>query len=437
MFSALAEKFQTVFSKFRRAPKITEEGLKEALDEVRLALLDADVQYSVAKTFVRRVKEKAVGKELVRSVTAGQLFVKIVHEELVELLGATEQEFRPKKPAKVLLCGLQGSGKTTHAAKLALYLKEKQGFCKACLVACDRARPAAIEQLAILAKQAGVDHFTIEGEKDPVRVAKEAMKNEKRWDLLIFDTAGRLHIDDELMGELEAIKQVVDPDHVVLTLNAATGQDAVKAASKFSDSVGVTGSFLTMLDGSARGGAAISIVEVTKRPILFEGHGEKLQDIRPFHPVSMADRILGMGDTINLVRSAQEHIKEEDAEELEKKLRKSQFTYSDFLNQLRTLKRMGSMKGLLSMLPGASQLPIQGGDDELKRAEAIILSMTPEEREDRCDISIRRRERIAKGSGTEIESVHRLVRTMKQAKKFFKGSNMKQLQKMMGGGLCR
>jgi len=434
MFSALAEKFQNVFSKFLRSPKITEDGIQEALDEVRIALLDADVQYSVAKTFVRRVKEKALGEELVRSVTAGQLFVKIVHEELVDLLGSTEQEFKPNKPARILLCGLQGSGKTTHAAKLALYLKEKQGFSKPCLIACDRARPAAIEQLAILAKQAGVDHFTIDGEKDPVSVAKEVMKNSRDWDLLIFDTAGRLHVDDDLMQELEAIKKAVDPDHVVLTLNAATGQDAVRAASTFSECIGVTGSFLTMLDGSARGGAAISVVEVTKKPILFEGHGEKLNDIRPFHPRSMADRILGMGDTITLVRTAQEHIKEEEAEELEKKLRKSQFTYSDFLNQLRMLKKMGSMKGLLSMLPGASNLPIQGGDEELKKAEAVILSMTPEEREDRCEMSIGRRKRIAKGSGTQIESVHRLVRTMKQAKKFFKGSNMKQLQKMMGGG---
>ena len=437
MFSALTEKFQTVFSKFRRSARITEGGLQEALDEVRLALLDADVQYSVAKAFVRRVKEKAVGQELVRSVTAGQLFVKIVHEELIALLGSTEQEFRPDKPTRVLLCGLQGSGKTTHAAKLALYLKEKQGFSSPCLVACDRARPAAIEQLAILAKQAGVDYFTIEGEQDPVRVAKEAMKEAKRWDLLIFDTAGRLHVDEELMAELEAIKRVANPDHVVLTLNAATGQDAVKAATTFSDCIGVTGSFLTMLDGSARGGAAISIVEVTKKPILFEGHGEKLHDIRPFHPVSMADRILGMGDTINLVRTAQEHIREEDAVALEKKLRKAQFTYSDFLDQLKMLKKIGSMKGLLSMLPGVSQLPIQGGEAELKKAEAMILSMTLEEREGLCEISTGRRKRIAKGSGTEIDSVHRLIRMMKQAKKFFTGSNMKQLQKMMGGGLWR
>jgi signal recognition particle subunit SRP54 len=441
MFSALAEKFQGIFSKFLHGKALTESNIQEAIDEVRLALLDADVQYSVAKTFVQRVKEKAIGQKLISSVSPGQLFVKIVHEELVALLGSEEKEFvMHERPARILLCGLQGSGKTTHAAKIALYLKEKKGFQRPCLVACDLARPAAVEQLATLAKQAGVDCFQIAGEKDPVRVVKEAMYEapKQMWDVLIFDTAGRLHIDEELMAQLVSVKEAARPHHVVLTLNAATGQDAVKVASAFADQIGVTGSCLTMLDGSARGGAAISVVEVTKRPVLFEGHGEKLQDIRPFHPVSMADRILGMGDTINLVRKAQEHLQEQDAQELERKLRRAEFSYEDFLAQMRMLKKMGSVKGLLAMLPGLPNLPIENGDAELVRAEAIILSMTPLERSGRYELSVDRRRRIAKGSGTTVDDVNRLAKTMKQAKQFFKNApKMKQLEKMMGGRVWR
>lgn len=438
MFSALAEKFQGVFGKFWRAKTLTEANIQEAIDEVRLALLDADVQYGVVKGFVKRVKEKAVGQQLIAAVSPGQLFVKIVHEELVALLGSTETEFLLKeRPAKILLCGLQGSGKTTYAAKLAYYLKSKKGFLRPCLVACDLARPAAVEQLQTLATQAEVDCFCIVGEKDPVVVAKSAMAQAaaKQYDLLIFDTAGRLHVDSALMEELSAVKAVVQPHHVVLTLNAATGQDAVRAASVFAEAVGVTGSCLTMLDGSSRGGAAISVVEVTKQPILFEGHGERIQDIRPFHPSSMADRILGMGDTINLVRQAQEHIREEDAQELERKLRKAEFTYIDFLGQIRMLKKMGSVKSLISMLPGAANLPLEGGEKELKKAEAIILSMTSDERTERVELSMGRRKRIARGSGTSVDDVNRLVKMIKQAKQFFKNMpNMKQLEKMMGGG---
>lgn len=441
MFSALAEKFQGIFSKFMRAKALTEGNIQEAIDEVRLALLDADVQYGVVKTFVRRVKEKAIGQKLITSVSPGQLFVKIVHEELVSLLGADEKEFvMHERPARILLCGLQGSGKTTHAAKIALFLKEKRGFSRPCLVACDLARPAAVDQLVTLARQAGIDCFSLAGEKNPVRVAKEAIFEAPKhmWDLLIFDTAGRLHVDEELMHELGRVKEAVSPHHVVLTLNAATGQDAVRTATAFAEQIGVTGSCLTMLDGSARGGAAISVVEVTKKPILFEGHGERLGDIRPFHPVSMADRILGMGDTINLVRQAQEHIQEADAKELERKLRRSEFSYGDFLSQLRMIKKMGSVKGLLSMLPGASKMPIEGGDKELVKAESIILSMTREERDDLCELSVGRRKRIAIGSGTTVDDVNRLVKTMKQAKQFFKNApKMKQLEKMMGGGLWR
>ncbi len=441
MFSTLAEKFQGIFAKFMRAKTLTEGNVQEAIDEVRLALLDADVQYGVVKSFVKRVKEKAIGQALISSVAPGQLFVKIVHDELVELLGADEKEFViHERPARILLCGLQGSGKTTHAAKIAMFLKEKRGFRRPCLVACDLARPAAVDQLLTLAQQAGVDSFMLAGEKNPVRVAEEAIFEAPKhmWDLLIFDTAGRLHVDAELMQELKRVKEAVCPHHVLLTLNAATGQDAVRTASAFAEQIGVTGSCLTMLDGSARGGAAISVVEVTKKPILFEGHGERLGDIRPFHPVSMADRILGMGDTINLVRQAQEHIRETDAKELERKLRRAEFSYEDFLNQLRMIKKMGSVKGLMAMLPGASKLPIDGGDKELAKAEAIILSMTSEERYDVCELTVGRRKRIANGSGTTIDDVNRLVKTLKQAKQFFKNApKVKHLEKLMGGGLWR
>jgi signal recognition particle subunit SRP54 len=307
-------------------------------------------------------------------------------------------------------------------------------------VACDVTRPAAVDQLTMLAKQAGIDCFSISGEKDPVRVVNEAMFEapKQMWDLLIFDTAGRLHVDSALMQELVGVKEAARAHQVILTLNAATGQDAVRTASAFAEQIGVTGSCLTMLDGSSRGGAAISIVEVTKRPILFEGYGEKLGDIRPFHPMSMADRILGMGDTINLVRQAQEHIQEKDAKELERKLRRSEFSYADFLGQLRMLKKMGSVKGLLSMLPGMSGVQIPDGDKELSKAEAMILSMTQVERDDACELTVSRRQRIARGSGTTIDDVNRLVKTMKQAKQFFKNApKMKQLEKMMGGSVWR
>lgn len=441
MFSALAEKFRTVFAKLGHARTLTESNVQEAIDEVRLALLDADVQYGVVKAFVRRVKEKAIGQQLIASVSPGQLFVKIVHDELVDLLGTEEKDFvLRERPAKILLCGLQGSGKTTYAAKLAYFLKAKSGFQRPCLVACDLARPAAIEQLKTLAQQAGVDCFRMDGEKNPVTVAQHALAEapQQMWDVLIFDTAGRLHVDSELMEELVAVKNVVKPHQVVLMLNAATGQDAVRAAAVFAEQVGVTGSCLTMLDGSSRGGAAISIVEVTKQPILFEGHGEKLQDIRPFHPVSMADRILGMGDTINLVRTAQEHIREDEAKELERKLRRSEFTFTDFLGQINTLKKMGSVKSLLSMLPGTSDLPLEHGEKDLKRAEAIILSMTAAEREERVELTVGRRKRVAKGSGATLDDVNRLVKMMKQAKQFFKKMpSMKQLEKMMGGKVWR
>ncbi len=438
MFSALSEKFQSLVSRFYGAKEITEENIREALDEVRLALLEADVQYGVAKDFIRSVKEKAVGEKLVSSVSPGQLFVKIVHDQLVELFGGVEHDLNVReRPYKLLMCGLQGSGKTTHSAKIALYLKRKKGIQRPCVIACDLQRPAAIDQLRKLSDQAGVYFFSLPGVSNPVEVAQEALKKAKleHWDALIFDTAGRLHIDEALMEELERVKEVVQPHDVLLTMNASTGQDAAKTAESFSKRIGVTGSCLTMLDGTSRGGAAISLVYVTKMPILFEGHGEKLDDIRQFHPQSMADRILGMGDTINLVRKAQEHFDEEEAKKLEQKMRRAEFSYGDFLRQMQMIKKMGSFKSLLSMLPGMSQLKELDIDErEIRRVEAIILSMTPAEREEAVELSIGRRKRIAAGSGASIDDVNKLVKSFKQAKQFFKQMpNMKQLEKLIGG----
>lgn len=438
MFAALTDKFHSIFVKLGRKSSLTEENIKEAIEEVRLALLDADVQWDVVKAFIKRVKEKALGSKISWNVTPSQFFVKVVHDELVELLGGEEKKLELKgRPTKLLLCGLQGSGKTTQAAKLALFLKKQYKLTKPCLIACDLARPAAVEQLKILAEQIGIDFFSLPNEKDPQKVAKTALAQaqDKEWDLMIFDTAGRLAIDEQLMQELQAVKQIINPLHTLLVFNAGIGQDAVKTATQFSKEIGVTGSILTMLDGTSRGGAAISVVEVTKCPVYFEGHGEKIEDIRLFHPASIADRILGMGDTINLVRKAEEHFNEDESKEMEAKLRKASFTYSDFLKQMQMIKKMGSFKSLLSMLPGMSQLKELPVDDtHLTRVEAIILSMTPAEREEKVELEMTRRRRVAKGSGTSLDDVHRLIKSFKQAKQFFKNlPNNKQLEKILGG----
>lgn len=443
MLGQLTEKFQGVFSKLTGKKKLTEDNISDAVNEVRLALLEADVNYSVTKTFVKRVKEKAVGEVLINSVTPGQQFIKIVHDELVDLMGGEEVELDlKKKPSVIMMCGLQGSGKTTQCAKLAKFLK-KQGKCKSpLLAACDLQRPAAVEQLKTLGYQIGVPVFTIEGEKDPVKVAKEAFTKAKAvgHDLLIVDTAGRLHIDEDLMAQLEKIKAVLDPSEIIFVANATTGQDAVNVAAEFNKRVAVTGTILTMLDGNTRGGAAISIREVTGKPLKFEGIGERVDDIQVFSPKSMADRILGMGDTINLVRKAQEHIDEKDAEKLEQKIRTATFTYNDYLSQIQMVKKMGSVKSLLSMLPGiGSKLPAMDFDDkEFFKVEAMILSMTPDERDEKCELVPSRRKRISAGSGTKLEDINKLVKSFKQAKQFFKNMpNMKQLEKMMGGSLWR
>lgn len=442
MLGSLTTKLQGVFSSLSGKKKLTEENIGDAVGEVRLALLEADVNYSVTKSLVKQIKEKALGEVVLKSITPGQQFIKIVHDELTALMGNQEEGLKlTEKPAVIMLCGLQGSGKTTHCAKLAKYLKKKGEAKKPLLVACDLQRPAAIEQLKILGQQINVPVFTIEGEKDPVRVAKEALKQAKsdEHDVVIVDTAGRLHIDEELMAQLERMKEILRPQEILFVANATTGQDAVNVATEFNKRMAVTGSILTMLDGNTRGGAAISIREVTGKPLKFEGIGERLDDIQVFNPKSMADRILGMGDTINLVKKAQEHFSEEESQKLEQKLRTATFTYDDYLTQIQSVKKMGSIKSLLGMLPGMASMPVMDFDEkEFFKVEAMIQSMTRDERNEKCDLTNPRRKRVAMGSGTKMEDINKLVKSFKQAKQFFKNMpNMKQLEKMMGGSLWR
>lgn len=441
MLGTLTTAMKGVFSKLAGQKRLTEDNISDAVNEVRLALLEADVNYSVTKTLVKRIKEKAVGEAVVKSVTPGQQFIKIVHDELVALMGGEEEGLNLKvKPAVIMVCGLQGSGKTTQCAKLAKYLKKK-GECKnPLLVACDLQRPAAVEQLKTLGKQVDVPVVFIPGESDPLQVIKQALKQVKEGnhDVLIVDTAGRLHVDDELMTQLEKMKELLKPAEVLFVANATTGQDAVNVATEFNKRIAITGTILTMLDGSTRGGAAISIREVTGKPLKFEGVGEKVDDLQLFSPHSMADRILGMGDTINLVRMAQEHVDENEAKKLEQKMREASFTYDDYLKQMQMVKKMGSLKGILSMLPGVgSMMPADFDEKEIFKVEAIILSMTPNERGEKCELVPSRRTRIAKGSGTKVEDVNKLVKSFRQTKQFFKGMNMKHLEKLMGGSKWR
>lgn len=433
MFSSLSEKFTTLFSSMWGKKKLSEENISDAVRQVRLALLEADVNYSVTKNFIKRVKEKALGDEVIASVTPGQQFTKILHDELAALMGGGEAALELKgRPAVIMLCGLQGSGKTTHAAKLAYFLKGK----KVALAACDLARPAAVEQLKTLGAQIDVRVYALPGEKSPEKVAVEALKQaeRERVDVLILDTAGRLHIDDALMKELVLIKKKVKPCEVLFVANAATGQDAVTTAQAFEERLGITGSILTMLDGDTRGGAAISIREVTGKPLKFEGIGEKIEDLQLFNADSMADRILGMGDTINLVKKAKEHISEEEAAEMEEKMRKASFTYEDYLKQIQAVRKMGSFSKLMKMMPGASKLPdFAEKEKEFFKIEAMILSMTPRERSERDELTIARSKRVARGSGVELSDVNKLKKSFKQSKQFFKGANKKKLEKMMGG----
>lgn len=427
MFDSLSSKFSDLFSSLAGKKKLTEENISEAVRTVRLALLDADVNYAVVSSLIKRIKEKALGDEVLKSVTPGEQFTHVVHEELVALMGSEEATLQLiGHPTVILVCGLQGSGKTTTCAKLAAYLK-KAGK-KTLVAACDLQRPAAIAQLQTLCHQIGTEVVAIEGEKKPLQVAKQALSRAKKegFDVLIVDTAGRLHVDASLMDELKELKVALQPHEILFVASANTGQDAVKVAKEFDEKVGISGSVLTMLDGTSRAGAALSITEVTARPLKFEGIGEKIEDFQLFNPKSMADRILGMGDVINLVRKAKEHITEEESNQLEKKIRKASFTYDDYLKQMGMMKKMGSLKSLFKMMPGMDQIGnVDVSEKEFKKTEAIICSMTPSERREEVEFLPSRRRRVAMGSGTSLDDVNRLAKGFKQLKKMCKGMAFK------------
>lgn len=430
MFGSLTDKFRNLLSRLAGQKKISEENISDAVRDVRLALLDADVNYTVVSNFVKRVKEKALGDAVIKAVSPGDQFVKIVHDELITLMGAEEVALQLSgSPAVILLCGLQGSGKTTTAAKLAHHLQKKQK--KILVAACDLQRPAAIAQLQTLCATINIPVFTLAGQSNPVSVAEEALKKAKaeKFDILIVDTAGRLHADQELMDQLSQIKKAVSPQEILFVANSTTGQDAVTTAVEFDKHIAITGTILTMLDGSGRAGAAISIREVTQKPLKFEGIGEKVGDLQPFNPQSMADRILGMGDVVNLVRKAKEEFDEKETAKLEEKIKKASFTYEDYLKQMASIKRMGSLGGLLKMLPGASQLPnLEQSEGEFKKIESIILSMTPDERLEKIELVPSRRWRLAKGSGTTVDDVNRLIKGFKRMKDMMKSMPKKAFQ---------
>jgi signal recognition particle subunit SRP54 len=431
MFGRLSDKLQDVFKNLRGQGRITEANVADALREVRMALLDADVNYQVAKDFIARVKEKALGEEVLRSVTPGQQVVKIFHEELCALLGGDAAPLDLSKPARILIVGLNGAGKTTSSAKLARLLKS-QGR-SPMLVACDLHRPAAIDQLAVLADQIGVPVFRPEtGETDVLAVAKRAVEwcEKTGGDTQIYDTAGRQEIDEPLIAELKQLRDFLQPKEILLVADAATGQQAVQVAERFHEALGLTGLILTKLDGDARGGAALSLRSVTGRPIKFIGVGEKIDQFEPFHPERLAGRILGMGDVVSLVEKAAEAISEDEARRMEEKLRTASFDLNDFLQQFKMLKKMGPLENLLGMIPGMDKIKNSSVDEkQLKRVEAIILSMTPLERARPDILNARRRQRIARGSGVHVSEVNNLILRFTQMRKMMK--NMGAMKKFM------
>ncbi len=439
MFSQLSDKLQDVFKDLRGHGTISEANITDAMREVRMALLEADVDYNVAKGFIARVKDKALGEDVLRSVTPGQQIVKIFHDELVALLGGDATPLNLEKPARILMVGLNGAGKTTSSAKLAKLLK-KQGRAPL-LIACDLARPAAIEQLATLGKQIGVPVFTPDaGEKDVVRSARNALEwaQEQSGNVLIFDTAGRQEIDEALIEEIKKLKAFLAPQEVLLVADAATGQQAVSVATHFNDALQITGLVLTKLDGDARGGAALSMREVTHRPIKFAGVGEKLDQFEPFYPERLAGRILGMGDVLSLVEKAAEAIDEDEARRMEKKLRTASFDFNDFLSQFKMMRKLGPLENILGMLPGMSNLKGFSVDEkQLKRVEAIVLSMTAQERHKPDILNARRRQRIARGSGTSVTEVNDLLQRFNQMRKFMKNAGKMKQMMARGAGVPR
>lgn len=440
MFENLSDRLDRSFKILKGEGKITEINVAETLKDVRRALLDADVNYKVAKTFTDTVKQKALGQNVLTAVKPGQLMVKIVHDELAELMGGTASELKlESKPSIILMSGLQGSGKTTFTGKLANMLKNKQHK-HPLLVACDVYRPAAIEQLKVVAQQIEVPVYSEEENKDVVEIAKNAIKQAKAQgnDVVIVDTAGRLAVDEEMMNEISNLKESLNPDETLFVVDSMTGQDAVNTAKEFNDRLNFDGVVLTKLDGDTRGGAALSIRTVVTKPIKFVGTGEKMEAIDVFHPERMADRILGMGDIVSLVERAQEQFDEEEAKRLQKKIQKNKFDFNDFLNQIQQIKKMGNIKDLAGMIPGVGKAikDVDIDDNAFKGIEAIIQSMTPKERTTPELLNQSRRNRIAKGSGTNIQEVNRLLKQFDQTRKMMKmmtGSKMSQMMSAMKG----
>lgn len=434
MFSSLSDKLGKAFSKFKNKGKLTESDIKEGMREIKLALLEADVNFKVVKDFVKIVSERAVGADVLESLVPSQQVIKIVNEELVNLMGGKEEKIRfaSKPPTIIMMVGLQGAGKTTHCGKLANYFKTKFEK-RPLLVACDVYRPAAIKQLQVVGGQIDVPVFAMEDCKDPVEIAKAGVAHAKKYgnDMVFIDTAGRLHVDEELMQELKRIKEEIEASEIILTIDAMLGQDAVNVAKSFNDLLDITGVVLTKLDGDTRGGAALSVRYVTGKPIKFIGTGEKLDAIEQFYPDRMASRILGMGDMLTLIEKAQQNFDEKKAEELERKMADSSFTLVDFLDQMDQVRNMGSIKDILGMMPGVNAAALQDAqidDKQIDRVEAIILSMTHEERMKPQIINASRKKRIADGCGMKVEDVSRLLKQFEQSKKM-----MKQLSKGGGG----
>ncbi|MDP2858264.1 MAG: signal recognition particle protein [Bacillota bacterium] len=425
VFESLQERLQVIFKRLRGKGKITEADVNEGMREIRIALLEADVNFKVVRDFINRVKERALGQDVTSSLTPGQAVIKIVHDELTALMGGAHARlnFAPKPPTVIMLAGLQGSGKTTTAAKLAIHLKG-QGR-RPALVACDVYRPAAVQQLQVVGKQAGVPVFAKGDKALPVDIARESLDwaASSARDVVILDTAGRLHIDDEMMQELERVKAAVHPHEILLVVDAMTGQEAVSVAETFNRRLDIDGIILTKLDGDSRGGAALSVKAVTGKPIKFAGTGEKLDGFEPFHPDRMASRILGMGDMLSLIEKAEAVFDADQAKELERKMRAAEFTLQDFMDQLKQVRNMGPLDQLLSMVPGFSSLKKTGlevDEKELSRVEAMINSMTVEERRNSSIIGGSRRRRIAAGSGSTVQDVNRLLKQFEQAKKMFR-----------------
>ena len=441
-FENLGEKLSGVFKKLKGKGKITEKDIKDAMREVKLALLEADVNFKVVKDFINSVSEKAMGQEVLESLTPSQNILKIVRDELTDLMGSENSrlEFSKHTPTVIMMCGLQGAGKTTASAKLALNLRKTMDK-RPLLVACDVYRPAAVKQLQVLGDQIGVSVFSMGTDENPVKIAEAAVEHAKKHgnDPVIIDTAGRLHIDEELMAELSNISSKTNPSETLLVVDAMTGQDAVNVAESFNSQLEITGVILSKLDGDTRGGAALSVKAVTGKPIKFASVGEKLSELEPFHPDRMAGRILGMGDVMTLIDRAQEVVDEEQARELEKKMRQQTFDLEDFLGQLQQIKKMGSISQLLKMMPGIDKKALDSindadGERKMKRTEAIIQSMTPKERANPKIIAASRKVRIAKGSGTRVQDVNELLKQfdqMKQLMKQFSGGKQAKLMKRM------